>query len=201
MLSSRSSKLFGSLCAIVGALSVAGCDKQSNAPAQPDAHELAAAARSEPAAEPAAGTLDTSHKGEALPSVTVSDAAGKKLDIASLKGKPVLINLWATWCGPCVAELPTLGKLATNRAQELRVVTVSQDLKTDKVAGFLKEKGGADLPPWLDADTALSFKYQLQSLPASVFYDASGKEVWRFIGTQDWTGDAAAKMLAEGGVR
>ena len=200
LLSSRSLKLFGPVVAIVCAASVAGCDKQSDSgtqpAAQPSSRQLAA-----PQPVPTGGTFDTSHKGDPLPAVTVTDPKGNKLDIASLKGKPVLINLWATWCAPCVSELPTLAALARSKARELRVVTVSQDMKTDRVAGFLKDKAGGDLPVWLDPDTTLSAKYLLETLPTSVLYDANGKEVWRLVGPEDWTGAAASKMLAQAGVK
>jgi thiol-disulfide isomerase/thioredoxin len=201
-MSSRSLKLSGPfralLCAATCALAVAGCDKQSNAPTQPnlDAHASGA-----PAPQPTGGTFDTAHKGDPLPAVTISDPSGKKLDIASLKGKPVLINLWATWCGPCVAELPTLASLARSKGNALRVVTVSEDMKTDKVPAFLKEKAGKDLPVWLDPNTALSSKYLLETLPTSIFYDADGKEVWRLVGAENWEGVDATTRLAQGGVR
>jgi thiol-disulfide isomerase/thioredoxin len=75
-----------------------------------------------------------------LPSLTFKDAAGKEISTQSLKGKPVLINLWATWCGPCIAELPALNKLVSGG--KIRVLTVSQDSEAakDKVAAFLKAR-------------------------------------------------------------
>jgi thiol-disulfide isomerase/thioredoxin len=196
LLSSRSLKLFGPVCAAACAISLAGCDRKSETPAQPPVDHP-----SIPAPEPTGGTLDSAHKGDPLPSVTVKDAKGQTLAIASLKGKPVLINLWATWCAPCVAELPTLDRLAAAKGDQLRVLTVSQDLKPERVPDFLKGKGGTHLPAWLDPETALSFKYQVQTLPTSILYDAAGKEVWRFTGNQDWTGPKAAQMLADGGVK
>jgi hypothetical protein len=93
-----------------------------------------------------------------------------------------------------------LAKLAGSKAGSLQVITVSQDAKTDRVAEFLNQKAGGDLPAWLDPENALSSKYLLESLPTSVLYDASGKEVWRLVGPANWGGPDAAKRLAEGGV-
>jgi len=125
-----------------------------------------------------------------MPDLTLKDPAGNRI------GKPTLINLWATWCAPCVKELPTLDALATKG--QLRVLTVSQDSgDAAKVGQFLKDKGVARLEPWLDPDNDMSFHYATGTLPTSVLYDAQGREVWRFVGENDWSSPAAAALLAE----
>lgn len=173
-------------------LSVGGCDRQSAEPAQP---QVAASAEATPKlkiAPPEA--FDRMYKGTALPDVTFKNPAGKTLNLKDLKG-PVLVNLWATWCAPCVTELPQLDRLA---AGGLRVVTVSQDLEGGaKVAEFLKAKGIAHLEPWLDPENQLMGTYGSGTLPTSVYYDASGREVWRLLGEHDWTSPQTAKLLAE----
>jgi thiol-disulfide isomerase/thioredoxin len=169
------------------AAALAGCDRQSDKAAQPA-----------PSASTASVTsgIDRSKQGSALPDFTLTDPAGAKLVLASLKGKPVLINLWATWCAPCVAELPTLDKLAASGA--VRVVAVSQDAAPpQKIAAFLKDKGLTRLPAWLDPDNDLSFHYNTGTLPTTVLYDSTGHEVWRFVGEQNWGSPETAKLLAE----
>jgi thiol-disulfide isomerase/thioredoxin len=186
LLSSRSLKLAVLGFAFIGA----GCDRQSGDAAQP------AATASAPAE--AIGTVDRSHKGEPIPPMMLRDASNRTLALDSLKGKPVLVNLWATWCAPCIAELPTLERLAGNSRATLKVLTVSQDMaKTENVAPFLKEKGGFNLEPWLDPKNELAFRYRAQTLPTTVLYDAGGKEVWRFAGGNEWDGVEAAKLIAE----
>lgn len=181
------------------AVMAAGCDRQSGDKAQPQGTP-AAGVPSAPASSPATGVLDRSHKGEPLPDVTVRDPAGRTLKLGDLKG-PVLLNLWATWCAPCVTELPQLDKLAADRAGTLRVITVSQDMSDGaKVAEFLKGKDLSRLEPWLDPQNDLAFKYGGGTLPTTVFYDAAGREVWRFVGGHDWTRPETAKMLTEGGI-
>lgn len=178
------------------ALLAAGCDRQSGDKAQP------APAAGGSASAPAKGgelngTIDRSHKGEPLPDVTVKDPTGRSLALKDLKG-PVLVNLWATWCAPCVTELPLLDKLAADRA--LRVVTVSQDMEGGaKVAEFLKGKGATRLEPWLDPENDLAFRFGGGTLPTTVYYDSAGREVWRLVGGHDWSGPETAKLLAEGG--
>lgn len=132
-----------------------------------------------------------------MPDFSFADPAGKSLRLHDLKGKPVLINLWATWCAPCVAELPTLNALAARGG--LRVLAVSQDMaQPGKVAEFLKTRGGAALEPWLDPQNELSFHYATGTLPTTILYDAAGREVWRFVGERDWGDAESAALLAEG---
>ncbi len=189
MLSSRSLKPLVLGLAAIAACSLAACDRQSASNTQPGAS-------SEPAvpAETSKGP-DRAHKGSEIPALTVTDPSALKLALASLKGKPVLINLWATWCAPCVKELPTLDALAQ---QGVRVLTVSQDSgDPDKVGQFLADKGVKKLEPWLDPDNTLSFHYNTGTLPTSVLYDSEGREVWRFVGENDWSAPAAAALIAE----
>jgi thiol-disulfide isomerase/thioredoxin len=175
---------------------LAGCDRQSSADKQPAAAASATTggATTEPAGE--ASAIDRSHKGSLMPDLTFRDSAGKTLRTAELTGKPVLINLWATWCGPCVAEMPKLDALAAKGA--IRVITISQDSgAAEKVAEFLKARAVKNLEPWLDPDGAAAGQWQVSTLPASIYYDAKGREIWRMNGGMDWTGAETTKLLAE----
>lgn len=132
-----------------------------------------------------------------MPQATITDAGGAKMTMASLVGKPVLINLWATWCAPCVKELPTLDALAARESGHLAVVTVSQDMgQADKVAAALTAHSQGHLHPWLDPDNTLGFFYNSGELPTSVFYDAQGREVWRMVGAHDWAGADTKDLIA-----
>jgi len=188
LLSFRSLKLVILGCSL---LAVAGCDRQAGDDAQGGSSAPAPA----PAGAPAKG-VNRSHSGSQAPAMAFSDPAGRKLTLASLAGKPYLVNLWATWCAPCVKELPTLEALAASG--RIRVVTVSQDSgEPAKVSAFIKDKGLTRLEPWLDPANDLSFHYATGTLPTTVLYDSAGREVWRFVGEHDWAGPEAATMLAE----
>jgi thiol-disulfide isomerase/thioredoxin len=142
------------------------------------------------------GLLDRNSKGSQLPDFPLEDPAGAKLKLGDLKGQPVLINLWATWCAPCIKELPLLDKLAA--AGKIKVVTVSQDsADPQKVGAFLKDRGLTKLPPWLDPKNDLSFHYGTGTLPTSIYYDAQGREVWRFVGERDWSDAETRRLLGE----
>ena len=180
---------------------LAACDKQDSGNGQ-DSRGQAAATNAADAAAPqdnaaapaeAAGPIDRSHKGEAPPAVSFASPDGKQTSIAAFKGKPVLVNLWATWCAPCLKEMPTLDVVAGR----MTVVAVSQDLDgTTKVAPYMAKAGLKNIKPYLDTAVALSTTYQT-SLPTSILYDSAGKEVWRVTGGMDWTSDKATALLAE----
>ncbi len=143
--------------------------------------------------------LDTSFAGTALPDLVVKDAAGRSLDLGSLEG-PVLINLWATWCAPCVTEMPQLDRLAGELEGEVRVITISQDLRGAEAVGpFFAAKGFARLEPWLDPETALSAQFsEAGQLPLTILFDASGKEVWRVAGGYEWASAGAIAQVRAG---
>lgn len=177
------------------ALLLAGCDKQS-APA-PQAEGSQTAQSEAPAGPEQAGVVDMSHRGEAMPSVVFEDPKGAPAKLADFKGKPLLVNLWATWCGPCVAEMPTLDALAGRAEGRLQVLVISQDNARALVDGWWAKRKFAHLKPYLDAKSDLGFAYDTGMLPTTVLYDAEGKEVWRVIGGMNWDGPRANTLLAE----
>ncbi|MEO5773477.1 MAG: TlpA disulfide reductase family protein [Sphingomicrobium sp.] len=154
-----------------------------------------------PAAEAEAGLrkgIDRSHKGKPLPEAELFDADNDPSSLGQLKGQPVLVNLWASWCVPCVKELPTLQQLG--RAKGLDVVAVSQDMAPrSSVDAFLVKHKLGELEVWHDPKMALSGALGVQVLPTTILYGADGKEVWRYTGDLDWTGVEAAKLLSEAG--
>jgi thiol-disulfide isomerase/thioredoxin len=176
-------------------LLMGGCDRQSGQNSQPKetATPEATASADEEALN---GTLDRSHAGEPLPNATVEGANGVKLSLAKLKGGPVLINLWATWCAPCVKEMPTLDRLAGEPGMP-RILAISEDLKGAAVVNpFLQQHQFLHLQTWLDPQANLSLGYG-GNLPTTVLYGKDGKEIWRMLGGYDWSSDEAKALLAE----
>lgn len=136
--------------------------------------------------------------GTPLPALQFSDPAGQTLDLAAQDG-PVLVNLWATWCAPCVKEMPQLDALAGALDGEVRVITVSQDVRGAEVVEPFFAKGSyARLEPWLDPDAALSAQFTPEGiLPLTILFDATGKEVLRVTGGYDWSTPEAAALVRE----
>ena len=174
-------------------LSAAACDRQKAE--APQAEPVVAGE-----AEATGKGVDRSHKGKAAPVAKFNNPDGGAFDLTKFKGGPVLVNLWASWCAPCIAELPTLQKLEEAQAKDgkLGVIAVSQDMASKtSVDAFLKNKGISRFAAFHDPEMALSSALNVQIMPTTILYDAAGKEVWRYTGDLDWSGAEAAKLLAE----
>jgi len=156
-----------------------------------------------PEAEESIQGIDRSQKGKPAPATAFHDEDGADVTLATFKGRPLLVNLWATWCAPCVKELPTLDRAASAAGTTgLQVVAISQDTgPRPSVVAFLKANGIATLKPYHDPAMAMSGALGAQVLPTSILYDAQGREVWRYVGDLDWTGAEATRLLAEAEVR
>lgn len=164
------------------------CDRAAEAPAQPVEAEESAPA----------GEVVRRFAGTPLPALQFTDPAGRRLDLAAQDG-PVLVNLWATWCAPCVKEMPQLDALAAELDGEVRVITVSQDVRGGEVVGPFFARGGyARLEPWLDPEAELSAQFTPEGvLPLTILFDAAGKEVLRVTGGYEWDSPAAAALVRD----
>lgn len=176
----------------LGLFGLAACQK----PSQQASNELSAAA-----SRGQVKGVDRTHKGTSEPAASFNDPDGKPIGLAAFAGRPTLVNLWASWCAPCVKELPTLDRLAQSEKGRLNVVAVSQDMDAPhaSVVAFLKTHRIASLQSYQDPKMALSGALGAEVLPTSVLYDSRGKEIWRYVGDQDWTSASAARLVAESG--
>ena len=182
-------RLIVSLLLALAAPLVAGCDRQK-----------AETPQASQAEEQSAKGLDRSHKGQAAPTVKFKNPDGGDFDLSKFKGGPVLVNLWASWCAPCLKELPTLQELEEAQAQngKLGVIAVSQDMGPQgSVEAFLAERDIARFAAFHDAEMKLTDALGIQVMPTTILYDAQGNAVWRYVGDLDWTGAEADKLLAE----
>ena len=179
-------------------LLLGACDRQSADNAQANANTLAETAATPPAFETdKLGQVSRDNAGEAAPDTPFTSPDGSETTLAAFAGKPVLVNLWATWCAPCVAEMPTLDALAEREGDALQVLVISQDMDgAEKVAPFFDKAAFKKLQPYLEPGMALSVGYGA-NLPTTILYDAEGKEIWRVLGDTDWTGKPAADLIAE----
>ncbi|MGC6399769.1 TlpA family protein disulfide reductase [Sphingomonas sp. FW199] len=184
----------GVLPVLIVAAAIGGCDRQSGDAGQGADNSTPAISN---AVAEAKGTQDRTQVGTPAPDYAFTDADGKSLTLATFKGKPVLVNLWATWCAPCVAEMPTLDALAKRETGKLAVLAISQDMDgAKKVLPYLEKAKLPNLVPYLDPDLRFSVGLNA-SLPTTILYDSEGREVWRYVGPMDWSSEAAAQMISE----
>ena len=199
-MSSRSGTVF----LLAAALAASACDKQTPAGEQanvaatngmsPDEVTSDEVVGNKPAGS-VAGKIDRSHQGEAAPTVAFFDPAGKKISLADFRGKPVLLNLWATWCAPCIKEMPSLNAAAAIARDKVHVLAVSQDMQREKVAPFFAEQRLTRLVPYVDPDLGLSLAYKA-NLPMTIMLDADGRELWRVSGAKDWADAESTALIA-----
>ena len=182
----------------LGALLSGGCDREKAADGQGDAPANAAAS----APRYPTGRLDRSHAGTPAPSFTVQDENGQPTSMAAFRGKPTLVNLWATWCAPCIVEMPSLDRLAAQEGGRIQVLALSQDFRgRDKVDEFFAARDFRELQPYLDGEMAVMTALRIGTLPTTILYDAQGREVWRMTGMAEWDGERARRLLAEASPR
>ncbi len=144
------------------------------------------------------GKLDISKRGTPMLDVPFQNPEGEVVQLGNFKGKPLLVNIWATWCAPCIVEMPMLDELAAREKDRLRVLVVSQDLQgMEKVKPFFEKSDFDELEPYLDPDNGLSFGFGTGVMPTTVLFDAEGREVWRVVGAMDWHGAKAAALMEE----
>ena len=130
------------------------------------------------------------------PDYTFYNSAGKAMKIADLKGKVVVMNIWATWCAPCVAEMPTLARLqAAYAGKDVEVVAVSIDSETSATKARLFIAGHDPLKFYHDREMKLPFKINAPGAPTTVIYGRDGLEKARVAGEADWSGPEARALI------
>ena len=110
-------------------------------------------------------------EGARAPDFTLQNLDGQSASLSDLRGEVVLVNFWATWCGPCVEEMPTIE--ARYQQGGFEVLAVDFDEPADLVSAFMEELG-VDLPVLLDPDGVIQRLYQVRGYPTSFFIDEQG---------------------------
>ena len=133
----------------------------------------------------------------ALPALAFKGADQQPLDLDAFKGKVVLLNFWATWCAPCVKEMPSLNRLQGEMGKDkFTVVPLSLDgTSRPKVAPFYKDKDLANLAIYFDKGKKVQQALDVSVLPTSILIDAQGREIGRMVGDADWDKPEAIALM------
>ena len=138
---------------------------------------------------------ETEPRGSEAPEFTVYDLEGNAHKLSDFRGKPVLLNFWASWCGPCQSEMPDFQDFYEKYGEEVHFVIVNltdgQQETVESASAFIAEKGYT-FPVYYDTDIDAAMKYGVSAVPVSYFIDAEGYFV-------AWAqGALSADMLQQG---
>jgi thiol-disulfide isomerase/thioredoxin len=132
------------------------------------------------------------------PEISFTDAAGNPASLADFKGKLVVLNLWATWCQPCLKEMPSLAALQEKLSPALTILAVSEDRGGAEVVKPFVEKLGLDkLTIYLDPKSTAIHAFSARGLPTSIVIDGNGNVLGKVEGGADWDSDAMRSTLAK----
>src|SRR5215467_5171192 len=123
------------------------------------------------------------------------DLSGNTVTLGSYRGSPVLLNFWATWCGPCREEMPSMERLHRQLGgQGLTLLAINQKESVAKVANFMKSYG-LTFPALLDMDGRVSSAYRVWGLPTTYLIDAAGRLIGMESGPRDWASREAIDVV------
>lgn len=129
-----------------------------------------------------------------LPSFSMQDVAGKTVNLQTLKGKKVFVNLWASWCPPCRREMPSIEKLAKSvDKNKVAFVLLSLDDNFNKARAFTKRQQ-LSLPVYYPAES-LPELFTVQAIPTTFLFDEEGRLFQRTDGGDDYNTEAYRKAL------
>ncbi|ABV35092.1 thioredoxin, putative [Shewanella sediminis HAW-EB3] len=132
-----------------------------------------------------------------VPDVTFTDTEGGEINLKQYKGKVVMVNLWATWCAPCIKEIPQMENIRqTNIDKDLVVLPISIDEESEKVKPFLARHGLSHYKTWLDPNKDIDQVMPADVVPATYVFDGSGNLIGFLRGYLDW-GDKEVQPYLE----
>jgi thiol-disulfide isomerase/thioredoxin len=130
--------------------------------------------------------------------LAVTTLAGEVVPLADFRGRVVLLNLWATWCAPCIREMPSLDRLQAQLGDDVTVLAVSQDRDGgEAVAKFLAKVPLAALTPYLDRHNSLAQELEVRGLPATFIIDREGRIRARLDEAAEWDSPDMVALLRE----
>lgn len=132
-------------------------------------------------------------------SVSFQNEQGNNVTLADYEGKVLVVNLWATWCAPCIREMPTLDNLEREMGGEsLHIIAMSQDREGKSVAQpFMETNEWSNLDLYVAPDLAFAKAAAVKGLPTTLVIDKKGREVARLQGTAEWDSEDIRTILRE----
>jgi peroxiredoxin len=139
--------------------------------------------------------LSRAGAGTPLPAFTLTTVDGKTIDFSQLRGKVLILNFWATWCGPCKEEMPALARLSRRfDPGDVAILTITTEHERTSLQQFMKQLDST-LPVLLDEQRDVSLAFMVRGLPTTIFVEKKGTIVARALGPRDWDGPDAIRFI------
>ena len=138
---------------------------------------------------------DASSKGMPDYAITKHEKESTEFKLEDLKGKPVVVHFWATWCGPCQKELPYYDKFIEAHAEIVHVALTPDGTTHDKIKAFFMQNGFKNVPVMTDKAGIISKYFDVKSFPTTLFINKEGKLVGRIMGIADWQDPKTVALL------
>lgn len=133
--------------------------------------------------------------GGALRQATLRGLNGPDRQLSDFRGKPLIINVWASWCPPCIAEMGSLERLAwSDLGQQFNVIGISTDDYPEAAKGFLR-KSSATINHYIDHQLELENMLGADHLPLTLLVDAKGRVLNKTVGARDWDSPPSQAMI------
>jgi thiol-disulfide isomerase/thioredoxin len=133
--------------------------------------------------------------GGTLRDATLRGLNGPSRQLSAFRGRPLIINVWASWCGPCREEMASLERLAwRDRQQDFVIIGISTDDYADRAKGLLKN-ANATISQFIDTDLRMESMLGASRLPLTVLVDANGRVLQKVYGAKQWDGAEALRMI------
>ena len=131
------------------------------------------------------------------PPFSLKGLDGKKVVLKDLKGMPIILTFWATWCSPCKEELPTLGRFAEGKKDQLTILTMAIDGEDKKKVRRFIEENRINLTVLLDEKEQTARTYKVRMVPTSFVINRDGMMIGVIMGQRDWSVPEAWTTIKE----
>jgi len=148
------------------------------------------------AASAGAATPGEIAEGNTLRDVTMRGLTGEPKSLSAFRGKPLIINMWASYCSPCLQEIGSLERLAKRYGKQFNVIGISIDDYPERAQAFLA-KAKTTFPHFIDQNLTVEHMLGANRIPLTVLVDAQGRVLYKVYGIREWDSPEAVRAIGQ----